>query len=996
MPLAATLRATASLLDLPRLVSELGHEPLWEELPPWDAMRRAAIVGRHGEFVWIGAESGRPVSECARSMARRVTANGCAAGVLVVYPPGREIGIAAGLDHAPVLRLSLDDPDPVSLAALARLRGLPSRSPAAFAARAADVLTGRNAGHEFFRQFRETVAAMSASLESPKLPDPAHRRALVLLQLTRVLFLYFVQSRGWLDGRQDFLRASVDACLARGRSVQRNLLQPLFFGTLNRPAAERGRAARELGAIPFLNGGLFEPHPLERRAAVTIPDVAWREAFDELFERYHFTVTEADPAASAIAPDMLGRVFEGVMEPSDRKASGTFYTPAALVRELTHAACTALVSSRLHCSDREAAERIGARDRAALVLLSSATVLDPACGSGAFLLGGLDALAMARVGLGEPPGQAWRAALRTQLFGVDLSPMAVRLAELRLWLAIVSHEPSDSPHEVAPLPNLDCLIRQGDALHAPFAPSGAHPAGASEHARLTREALVSAVGTGKRRLIRELERIQLRAAADASREREQRAAGRIADILERLRAPTLFGDRARPSPADRRLLRDARAELRAARSARRAAEQGEEIPWFEFRAHFPDVMSRGGFDIVVGNPPWVRAEALSRRERERLSARYGWWKAQPAARGYRHQPDLSVAFLERAHELAAPAGTVAMLVPAKLASAGYATVARGALAATTAIHVVADLTHDPRADFGATVYPMALVTTRRPAPPKHLVRERLDPDAPGTPQVRLGSAPWPTRSCRALDAVAKAASSLPPIGQFFRCRLGVKTGADPIFLDPPVTDTALVRPAIRGRDIAPFSAEPRCRILWTHAGDGDPLAALPPEAAQFLRRHEERLRSRADHRGGPFWQLFRTKDALAPHRVVWPDLARTLAAARPAADAVALNTCYVLSAREETEADRLVAWLNSTPVRALARLTAQPASGGYARYGSAVVSSLPTPPADAALAGITHRACSGETIQEELDDRVGRMLGLGPAERSALAALARGGADDRG
>jgi hypothetical protein len=130
--------------------------------------------------------------------------------------------------------------------------------------------------------------------------------------------------------------------------------------------------------------------------------------------------------------------------------------------------------------------------------------------------------------------------------------------------------------------------------------------------------------------------------------------------------------------------------------------------------------------------------------------------------------------------------------------------------------------------------------------------------------------------------------------------------------------------------------------------------------------------------------------------VVWPDLARRLTAARPDAAAVALNTCYVLAAQDDAEADGLVAWLNSTWVRALARLGAQPASGGYARFGSAVVSALPVPPAVSALAPMTRRARSGEMIQEELDDRVGCMLGLDAAERSALAALAGGRADDRG
>ena len=84
----------------------------------------------------------------------------------------------------------------------------------------------------------------------------------------------------------------MEQCLAHKRRIHRDLLRPLFFGTLNRPRAQRSRVAALFGSIPFLNGGLFEPHPLERRFRADIPNPVWRDAFDQLFERFHFTVTE--------------------------------------------------------------------------------------------------------------------------------------------------------------------------------------------------------------------------------------------------------------------------------------------------------------------------------------------------------------------------------------------------------------------------------------------------------------------------------------------------------------------------------------------------------------------------------------------------------------------------------------------------------------------------------------------------------------------------------
>ena len=135
------------------------------------------------------------------------------------------------------------------------------------------------------------------------LPGPLRgedRRSLALLQLTRVLFLYFIQAKGWLAGRERFLAEEVDRCLARRRRIHRDLLRPLFFGTLNRPAAERSRGGAELRRHP-----VPQRRPVRASSAraplsgATFRTTLWRDAFDRLFERFHFIVAEeATPAAS--------------------------------------------------------------------------------------------------------------------------------------------------------------------------------------------------------------------------------------------------------------------------------------------------------------------------------------------------------------------------------------------------------------------------------------------------------------------------------------------------------------------------------------------------------------------------------------------------------------------------------------------------------------------------------------------------------------------------
>ncbi|MGH7627971.1 MAG: hypothetical protein ACREOF_00975, partial [Gemmatimonadales bacterium] len=274
-----------------------------------------------------------------------------------------------------MLGCNLDDPERLTLARLERLAGPATATggPLAYAARAAEALEGEGVSRRFFRSFRATLDRMAAALPGPQ-PE-VERHTLALLQLTRVLVLYFVQSKGWLDGRTDFLARSVDDCLTQRRHLHRDLLEPLFFGTLNRPPHARSQVPRRFGRVPFLNGGLFEPHRLERRRRHMLPNAIWRDAFDSLFERFHFTVDERG-RPGLVAPDMLGRVFEGVMEPVARRRSGTFYTPAPLVHALVRAALAAWLAPRARCSEERADRLLDDRDRFTRRALRRLTILD--------------------------------------------------------------------------------------------------------------------------------------------------------------------------------------------------------------------------------------------------------------------------------------------------------------------------------------------------------------------------------------------------------------------------------------------------------------------------------------------------------------------------------------------------------------------------------------------------------------------------------------------
>lgn len=977
--------------------------PAWQEIPPsyWMARpaepppcTRSALLGHQGALPWYGLEAAAPCRS-ARQVAGLLRRRGEPAAVLAFDPASGALALAVAFQGLPVLSLVPAD-DPLLLAAcLRRIPEIPADGRLATAARLAEVLSVEGIGTRFFHAFEQHLERMAECID---LRRAGERRDLALLQLNRVLFLYFVQSKGWLDGRPDFLRVQVDHCLGRRRGLDRHLLRPLFFGTLNRPGHERTNTARAFGRIPFLNGGLFEPHPLERGWKGTIPNPVWRDAFDTLFERFHFTATEG--SAGAIAPDMLGRVFEGVMAPEERRKSGTFYTPPALVNSLLEECLAVFLSRRLGVPVARVAELQEAGDPLVPLALRDITLLDPAAGSGAFLLAALERLSQLSDRGHESRSAVRRRILQTNLFGVDINPTAVRLSELRLWLSVIADDPADAPEGVAPLPNLDCLVRQGDSLTDPLGLIGQMPfrPGAMGSALASlRLAFSGATGSAKREAARTLRKTEAAAMRACLELAEGMLNDEIDDSLRAARATDLFGEK---RGADRHLTRrlaDLRRRIAPVRQARRRLDQQGAIGWFHYESHFADVFSVcGGFDVVIGNPPWVRAEKLAPAVREHLSGRYSWWRGERGSGpGYRHQPDLAVAFLQRSHELVRPGGVVGLLVPAKLGSAAYGTAARRALTTDMTLHAVCDLQSTSSAAFDATVYPMALVTSRERPGPAQNVRVQLScPGGPTVPQRELGGGgPWIIRRAGAAAIARDLAQRLRSIAGGYSIHLGAKTGANEVFLNPPRTiESTLIREAFRGRDIRPFRIAGGVSILWPVAADGKPLASLPPGALAHMRVHRKRLESRADYDGGPLWRVFRTAGAAPGSRVVWADLSRRLTAAALGGDdrRIPLNTCYVLRA-EPSRSRVLASWLNSSWIRGLARLQADPASGGFARFNARTVGALPFPDSagsDPVLAEWSDQTSDGNHSQAELDELTAPHLGLTAAELRILASVA--------
>ena len=938
-----------------------------------DAIARAArrVATRAPELLWLvlGSQRGGEM-------------------VLAVPSPGGSNAVAALL----VAPSSVRPSDAESLAALVGACGV-SDFDTHLRWREAlgrDALTRR-----FYRDLEQAVRALGDGAQGGASPEVRH--ALALRCTSRLLFLSFLEVKGWLDGDRAFLSHQV---AAHGAGLHRGLLEPLFFGTLNAPVSRRAPAARAFGRIPFLNGGLFMRDALEKQhRTLRFADGDIARVVGELLARYRVTAHEGSPdfSEAAVDPEMLGRAFESLMATDDRRNTGAFYTPPEMIRRITDAALDASFADpgMRAALDEARAGRVADVATAARLHagLSDLRILDPACGTGAFLVHAMAEVSRLLAASHDDRAEhaRRRAVLSRSIFGVDINPTAVWLCELRLWLSVVVDSPERDPLRVPPLPNLDRHVRCADALSGPaFDITGGSDAGVTR----LRERYARATGRRKQSLQRALDRSERALAVAALCARLEREATRRRDLLCALRGRDLFGGRRVATATERAALDAWRRDAQGLRRALAALRAGGAVP-FGFASHFGDVARRGGFDVIVGNPPWVRLHRIPPAERETLRAHYesmrnAAWRAGAAASGamtgFGMQADLAALFTERAASLARPNGVVALLVPAKLFRSLAGGGLRSLLARSTAVLACEDYSAG-RALFDAAVYPAVVVVRRNGAgaPPAVPSTEatvactvaRRDAEVHWrTPRGRLAleaseGAPWlllppPVRA--AFDALAAAGTALADT-PFGRPLLGVKSGCNDAFVVRPegawrarsanalctvhgadregIIERALLRPALRGEGLAPFVPNPSHEaIIWTHDAALQPVRALPPRAGRWLSHWRPTLECRADARSRDrWWSLFRLDAAAPGWRVVWGDVGRAPRAVvlAPNDDTVPLNSCYVVRAPSEDDADALAAWLNAPLALAWLGAIAEPARGGYHRFLGWTMARLPLP-----------------------------------------------------
>ncbi|MDP3110516.1 MAG: Eco57I restriction-modification methylase domain-containing protein [Thermodesulfovibrionales bacterium] len=302
----------------------------------------------------------------------------------------------------------------------------------------------------------------------------------------RLFFLYFIQKKNFLSENPMYLYDNLKNCKGE---YYKDFLLPLFK-KLSEPEFKDKRFEK----IPFLNGGLFEFDLFEDK--VTIPNDAFKAVFEDLLERYNFTVREDTEFEQEVAidPEMLGTIFEQLILglekaeykdiPDARRGTGSYYTPkftvAFMVKEsLLNYLAGAYPDKRNKLKELVFSLKTDSFNVAELKeirkTLLDVKAVDPSVGSGAYAVGlllkmveiveALDkAVVFEDVAKPDYRYRLKRNIIENNIYGVDIQRRAVNLANLRLWLSLIVDLNVKSIKDIPPLPNLDYHIIMGDSL----------------------------------------------------------------------------------------------------------------------------------------------------------------------------------------------------------------------------------------------------------------------------------------------------------------------------------------------------------------------------------------------------------------------------------------------------------------------------------------------------------------------------------------------------
>jgi adenine-specific DNA-methyltransferase len=759
-----------------------------------------------------------------------------------------------------------------------------------------------------------------------------------------------------------------------------------------------------------------------------------------IFNRYNFTVTENTPLDQEVAldPELAGKVFENLLAAYNpetattaRKATGSYYTPRPIVDYMVDEALIAYLKTRLpnpsaqpDLHEQRLRHLLAYNDEphqfspeeveGLIVAIDNLKALDPACGSGAFLMGLLHKLVHILSKL-DPHNERWKqrqiakaseipdATVREKviediekafasgeldygrklyliencIYGVDIQPIAVQIAKMRFFISLIVDQRVDDakPNRgILSLPNLETKFVAANTLIGIEKPKQ----------MVLRNPQIDAKEAELRRVRERHFAARTPATKAKCREQDAKLRAEISALLQADGFPRETTEKlARWDPYD----------------------QNSSADFFD-----PEWMFglRDGFDIVIGNPPYIRQEEI--KELKPLLQAQGYTC-------YTGTADLYVYFYERALQILHDGGVLAFISSNKFFRSDYGQKLRGLLARQT-LHRIIDFGDAPV--FTAIAYPTIVILSKtppadpqirvlnwRPGPPVEQFPEVFRTQSFQLPQHELRPDGWRLESPAVLRLLDKLRAAGKPLGKYVNGRLyyGIKTGLNEAFVVDRATRDRLIaehessaevlKPFLRGRDIKRWRVEPQdLWLIFTRRGID---IKKYPAIYEHLLPFKKRLMPGAPGGRKPgSYEWYEIQDSIAywqefeQPKIVIPAIERTVSYA-PDLQGHYSNDKTTICVSDQI--NYLLALLNSSALWWFIRATAATKQGGFYEFKPMYVGQLPIPSASradqAALEALVDRILAAKRAnpladvsawEREIDERVYRLYGLTPEE----------------
>ena len=515
---------------------------------------------------------------------------------------------------------------------------------------------------EFFERYKEIFFKLREELHKQGIPSKESHE-FTLQFLNRIMFIYFISKKNWLE-KSKFVYWLWSSYKELGKfnsnEFYEKWLEQVFLKAFNNRANEiKGlpdEVTKVISNAPYLNGGLFRENNLDN-LSILITDRMFQKIL-EFFESYNFTIKEDMPLESEVAvdPQMIGYVYESLAnvaeEIYDRNDLGIFYTPRVEVDFMCRRSLVEYLSKNLSKIPKEkfyhlifdppeekdkvvdwfTKENLWRKLEDALNNLSA---VDPACGSGAFLVGMLNVVTELYRMINKHVGSSLtdfalkNRIIQYSLYGVDVMPWAIHAAELRLWLQlIVETEFKKEELKQHPLlPNLNLNLRVGDSLVQEIGGISfnlrtnnlkPHLKRKLEDLKQEKRKYFENSPTAKFRTPEEVREEEIRLFEEIIDERIESLEGDIQvyenEIKKADAQVTLAGEHItdeRKVKENEERIETNNKEIEKLKSVKQHLKDPEKKPFIwdiDFAEIFAD---KKGFDIVIGNPPYVRQEMIS-------------------------------------------------------------------------------------------------------------------------------------------------------------------------------------------------------------------------------------------------------------------------------------------------------------------------------------------------------------------------------------------------